>query len=171
MPTAVIDVIRTQLFVLVKCHPPATASSVVVILLRHDGQHPLCHRLPNKPVRFCVMPEVIALPMIRGVLCIAPEPTRLHCDDCAITAHTHQQVSQWREGEKGGRKGAKRAVAVAVIRVAPCPPSSGWRVAFAALNCDRTISRRRHPRSFAQLHLIEGVSEKHPGGLTVVSSP
>ena len=51
------------------------------------------------------------------------------------------------------------------------PPSSGCRVALAALNCDLTMSSRRQPRSLAQLHLMEGVSEKQPGGLTVSSSP
>ena len=51
------------------------------------------------------------------------------------------------------------------------PPSSGCRVALAALNCDFTMSSRRQPRSLAQLHLMEGVSEKQPRGLTVSSSP
>ena len=42
---------------------------------------------------------------------------------------------------------------------------------MAALNCDFTMSSRRQPRSLAQLHLMEGVSEKQPRGLTVSSSP
>ena len=58
-----------------------------------------------------------------------------------------------------------------VFTVITPPPSSGCRVALAALNCDFTMSSRRQPRSLAQLHLMEGVSEKQPRGLTVSSSP